>query len=64
MTPFDDPEARITRVGKEVLLDGRHFADGETEAAAECIALAVHYFGIAGHRVPAEHMAAIEAVLA
>lgn len=40
------PERRCIAQGKQVLLDGRHFADATSEAAAVVIADCVEYFGL------------------
>lgn len=44
MTSFG--EGRITVNGKQVLLDGEHFADAVSPQAAKAIALCVHWSGI------------------
>ena len=59
MTCFDDEQARVTSLGKEVLLDGRHFADAVSAQAARIIALTLHYSGVGGERIPPQHLAEI-----
>jgi hypothetical protein len=45
-------DERITRCGKEILLDGRHLADAVDDGAAEVITLALTYYGAPRHNVP------------
>lgn len=40
-----DDELRVTTHGKQVKLDGQHFADAASEEAARCIADAVNWIG-------------------
>jgi hypothetical protein len=43
---------RVTRCGKQVILDGQHFADAADERAAEVIVAAITYAGLPADRIP------------
>lgn len=45
---------RCTTSGKEVLVDGKHFADGASEDVARVIAISLEYAGLPSARIPAE----------
>lgn len=45
-------EARITAEGKEILLDGKHFADAVSPEAAIAIANAMTYAGLSHEAWP------------
>lgn len=46
------PSGRLRSSGKQVLLDGRHLCDARDEAAAEGIALALDFAGVAFSHLP------------
>lgn len=57
-------EPRITSFGKQVLLDGAHFADARTDAAAQAIAIALEWRDLPDRHWPAELRAKVEGILA
>ena len=62
MIHFGDPECRITVMGKEVLLDGKHFADGATPEIAEALAISLTYIGTPYRAVPPKMQDKLERV--
>ena len=53
-TPELDPCPRVTSCGKQVLLDGQHFADAVSEVAAAGLADALNYVGLGFTQIPPE----------
>lgn len=64
MIRLGDPENRVQVVGKEVLVDDKHFADGADEDAAKTIAIALNYMGVPAEMWDREAFEHIEKVLA
>lgn len=53
-------QPRITRCGKQLMLDGNHLADAIDERAAEAMEICLNHAGMAGDRWPSRERVTVQ----